>query len=119
MQNFNRKIKIFRPFLSAILAVSFLFTPSAGSFAASLPGNLVSLSAPFSPPALLGIQIYPQDPLKFSFLVGQGTASIPDTEMRAAVEKAVRYFLTGLAVPEDDLWVTFRRMNRIGLFLIF
>lgn len=25
--------------------------------------------------------------------------------MRAAVEKAVRYFLTGLAVPEDDLWV--------------
>ncbi|HSV43366.1 MAG TPA: hypothetical protein VLJ10_02315, partial [Candidatus Bathyarchaeia archaeon] len=110
MTNFNKKNKLFKPFITAVTVIFLISSLGTGSYATILPslvepGTLMSLSEPFNGPALLGIQIFPQDPLKFSFILGQGERPLDETSVRAISEKSIRYFLAGLAIPEQDLWV--------------
>ena len=89
------------------------------TFPLPVPGVMVALSQPYKPPILKGVKVYAADPFRFDFILDQGdkapsgmdrvsqpaedTASkrVPDEE----VLRLVKYFLAGLTVPEQDLWV--------------
>lgn len=100
--------------ITAGLLVSFLVTSVRGPLpqvwaqdVMSLPppGTRVALSLPLVPALLKGLKIYPQDPLRFDFILDQGDQVADDVELKNVSERLVGYFLAALTVPEKDLWV--------------
>jgi hypothetical protein len=69
------------------------------------PGTMVTLSPQFAPSVLKGIQIYPDNPLKFDFIVDKGDSDLNGEALKAESQKLVKYFLAALTIPEEDLWV--------------
>jgi len=69
------------------------------------PGTMVALSPAFTPTILLGLEVDPNNPFKFQFIVDRGDEVLNQEELKKESEKVIRYFLAGLAVPEDALWV--------------
>jgi hexokinase len=105
---------IFRKFLIFFILTAFLFQPvvpvsSAMGQELSLPspGAMVLLSDVTVPVMLKGIRVHPQDPLLMDFILDTGHSGIKvdSVRFRAESEKAVKYFLTSLAIPGKDLWV--------------
>src|SRR3990167_6110982 len=70
-----------------------------------VPGTMLTLTTPFTPPVLRGLTIHPENPLKFDFIVDKGETSLKGDELKKEYEKLIKYFLATLAIPEDDLWV--------------
>lgn len=70
-----------------------------------LPGQMVHTSEAFVPPLLKGMTLYPEDPLRFDFILDTGNSSLEGAALRAETKRLVRYFLASLTVPRDDLWV--------------
>ncbi len=68
-------------------------------------GDRVSLSQPFQPPILKGIKVYPDDPLRFDFILNKGDAQLTDEQVKTDSHRLIKYFLASLTVPEKDLWV--------------
>ena len=68
-------------------------------------GQIISLSSAFTPTIVRGIRIYPDNPLKFDFIVDGGDADLKGDELKSESEKLIRYFLASLTLPENDLWV--------------
>ncbi len=79
----------------------------AGVFKDNLPevGAMVTTSPDYMPPALKGIIINPENPFAFDFVLDEGDAHLTEEAMKAESEKLIKYFLTSLTLPEDDLWV--------------
>lgn len=74
------------------------------------PGVMVHLSPAMNAPAFKGIKVYPNDPLKLDFILDQPANSTSSTggnrsEKNEEANKLVKYFLTALTIPENDLWV--------------
>ena len=69
------------------------------------PGTMLSLSPSFTPPLLSGIKIYPENPFQFDFILNNGDLTLKKDETRSEAERAIKYFLAALTLPEDDLWV--------------
>ncbi|MDE1920486.1 MAG: UPF0489 family protein [Candidatus Omnitrophica bacterium] len=70
------------------------------------PGVMVHLSPPLEPPILKGIKVYPDDPLRFDFILDQGDQYPEGREgLKREAARLVQYFLASLTVPEEDLWV--------------
>ena len=69
-----------------------------------LPGHsyFVDLSVPFSLPVLRGMRVFPAKPFEFDFMVGSGDRQIIDQKQTSTL---IKYFLTCLTIPEEDLWV--------------
>ena len=66
------------------------------------PGTLLKISPEASYPVFTGIRFNPDDPLNLTFLADRaGKDSINKEE----ASKLIYYFLAGLTVPEDELWV--------------
>ncbi len=66
------------------------------------PGRLLEASPRFVAPELKAISVDPLDPCKFKFLVNAADDPHLDQEQ---IERLAKYFLTFLAIPEEDLWV--------------
>ena len=101
--------------LCIIMAMAFLWTSvdsghavelSLGTGGGSLPapGQLVNLSSAFQPPVLKGVKVYADEPFRFDFILDKGDRRIEGVGSSEA-NKLIRYFLTSLTVPENDLWV--------------
>ncbi len=58
------------------------------------------------PPVLRGMIVHPEDPLAFDFVLDEGDSAMNEVDMTAESAKLIKYFLTSLTLPEDDLWVT-------------
>lgn len=69
------------------------------------PGTMVVASPNLIPPVIKGIKIFPDNPLRFDFIIDAGPASLKDGELRQEADKLIKYFLASLTIPEDDLWV--------------
>ena len=70
------------------------------------PGVMVGLSQVFEAPNLKGMVIYPDNPLRFDFIVHNGGYSeISKKELEKESQRLIKYFLATLTIPEDDLWV--------------
>ncbi|PIW59114.1 MAG: hypothetical protein COW13_04800, partial [Candidatus Omnitrophica bacterium CG12_big_fil_rev_8_21_14_0_65_50_5] len=90
-------------FLAFVFSGSVLLPSSviAGDFsvAAAYPGFI-------STPVLLkGLTIHPEDPLEFDFIVDSGNTNFSSDEARQESQRLIKYFMTALTVPKDDLWV--------------
>jgi len=86
----------------------FRLTPSATAAVLPYmaePTRLLSTTASFKPVNLKGLKVYPDDPFKFDFLIDEGQVVLKDQELQAESSRLIRYFLAGLTIPKEDLWV--------------
>jgi len=95
-------------FIVCFAFLSNLILPAPG-FAQMLqlsdPGTMVPLSTAYQPAIITGIQVHPDNPLEFDFIVNGGDDALDGDALRAESEKMIRYFLASLTTPEEDLWV--------------
>lgn len=79
-----------------------IFSVQAAEFAVPAPDQLLTKSDQFSFPLMKGVRFDPQNPLNLTFVFdGANKKNISKTE----ATKLVNYFLAGLTIPEEDLWV--------------
>ncbi|MCX5681190.1 MAG: hypothetical protein NT079_02765, partial [Candidatus Omnitrophica bacterium] len=69
------------------------------------PGTMISLSPAFNPALLRGLQVYPDNPLRFDFIVDPGDTGLQGQAFKDEATKLIKYFLASLTIPEDDFWV--------------
>ncbi|MBF0569418.1 MAG: pentapeptide repeat-containing protein [Candidatus Omnitrophica bacterium] len=71
------------------------------------PGVMVSVTPAFAPVMIKGLQVHPENPLLFDFIMdtGESGLKVDSPDFKAACEKLVKYFLASLTVKEQDLWV--------------
>ncbi len=108
-----RSHRTINQFLSIWVIFSFvlssLFSPRSALAQDSVdlptPGSMVNMSQEYVPPILRGVRIYPDNPFRFDFYVDTGDSNLADAEFSAESRKLIKYFLAGLTVPEEDLWV--------------
>ncbi len=69
------------------------------------PREFVHLTQSYNPPALKGIQIVPNNPFRFNFIIEQGDEPLNKEAFRSEAYRLVKYFMASLTIPEKDLWV--------------
>lgn len=69
------------------------------------PGTMVGLTSAFTPALLKGVQLDIKDPLKFNFIVSPGDEKLSQRDIETEGMRFVRYFMAGLTLPEQALWV--------------
>ena len=105
----NLSIKrAFSTTLSAILAIM-LILPQ-GIYAQNVanlptPGTLITTSPSYTPAIMAGMTIYPDNPLKFDFIIDVGDDNLNGDALKNESEKLISYFMASLTVPEDEMWV--------------
>jgi len=99
---------------SALLLALLLALPGHLVFAQTnnIVGNLLLPSVPYDPPVLRGIKLDPANPLKFDFIVYEGQNPLSQAALKIESAKLIRYFLAGLTIPENDLWVNLSPYER-------
>jgi len=70
-----------------------------------VPGSMISTTPAFVPLTLKGMVIHPENALKFDFLMDTGHSHLKGEGLSDEALKIMKYFLTALTIPEDDLWV--------------
>jgi len=70
-----------------------------------IPGSVVATTAGFTPAIIKGVNLYPNNPLKFDFIIDKGDTAFTDEEFKKESTKLIKYFLSSLTVPEDEMWV--------------
>jgi len=69
-----------------------------------VPGVRVGLSPEFNPLIIKGIKVHPDNPLRFDFILDKGDSHVSNTALKDESSKLIKYFLTSLTIPEQDLW---------------
>jgi len=92
-----------------ILSFSLTLGPSVGYTQSALnlpaPGIMVSLSPIFTPTLVKGVRIYPDNPLRFDFIVDPGDSGLTGENLKEESSKLIKYFLASMTVPDEDMWV--------------
>lgn len=113
---FHTKTTPFYRILSLFLATIFITTSTiTPAFAQSqmvitpavMPpiGSLVNVSPNHSPLIVKGIEIHPENPLEFSFLVDLGDTDLEGEALKRQSQRLINYFMAGITVPEEEMWV--------------
>lgn len=78
-------------------------------------GTMLAPTNTFYPVLIKGIEIHPDDPLRFDFIMDTGDTNLTDAQFRAESAKLARYFMAALTIPEQDMWVNLSpyEQNRI------
>ncbi len=95
-------------FILVVFIVNCLIPSSyAQTFLLPDQGHMLAPSAAYMPVTMRGIQIHPENPLLFDFILDSGDSSYPvdSDDFRSESHKLVKYFLTSLTIREQDLWV--------------
>ena len=66
---------------------------------------MVELSQAFDPPHLVGVTIDPKNAFNFDFIIHKGDRPLPASDKPAAYKELVKYFLSALAIPDENQWV--------------
>jgi signal transduction histidine kinase len=69
------------------------------------PGTLLVSSAAENPPVLRGIKIRTDKPFTFDLILDEAGHVLTPEARNAEAARLVRYFLAGITVPADQLWV--------------
>lgn len=97
------------------LSGNFSVVPAQAQLA-DLPAPLSMLSAagPDAPVLLKGLKVYPQQPLRFDFMVdpGQSGLDLGGRGFREEAQKLVQYFFAALTLKESELWVNLSPVER-------
>lgn len=75
---------------------------AAEVFGLPSPAQFVNLSENYSFPVLKGLKFDPNKPLTMEFIIDTGSQKKVSKE---EASRLIRYFLTGLTVPPENLWV--------------
>ena len=81
---------------------------AAGDFSVNqlpVPGSMINTTPAYIPLTLKGLVIHPENALKFDFLMDTGYSQLKGEGLSNEALKIMKYFLTALTIPEDDLWV--------------
>lgn len=102
--------KLICALVSIIFLISCVVPPtgSAQSMASlnlPAPGTMLSISAGFHPPLVIGLRLDPVNPLQFSFIINSGQSGLQGDALQGEANKLIKYFMASLTVPEDELWV--------------
>jgi len=107
--NLNNPFTKFIPILIIVFLVQSVAEPMPGLSAPNLslpiPGQIIAPSSVFYPSVLKGIKVFKNNPLHLQFLLDTPQLSPESSEFKQQASDLVRYFLAGLTVPEQDLWV--------------
>jgi len=107
----NVAYKLISILIIGLISISLAFSPSAvyaqNLGAVNLPpiGTMVGMTPAFVPSFIQGVNINPQDALKFNFIINKGDNALNDEEFKKESAKLIKYFLASLAIPEDEMWV--------------
>ncbi|MDD3375412.1 MAG: hypothetical protein PHY73_06820 [Candidatus Omnitrophica bacterium] len=101
------KVGVF--FVLMVFMGTTVFPPSAfantGLLGLPNPGVMVPSSPGFAPAMLRGIKIYPNNPLKFDFILDSGDTGLKGETLKPESKKLIKYFLASLTISDEDLWV--------------
>ncbi len=72
-----------------------------------VPGAMVELSKAYVPLMIKGIKVDPKQPFQFEFIVDTGHSKLAASspELKVQSNTLIKYFLTALTIPEQDMWV--------------
>jgi len=110
----RRQVAIIMLSAFTLNAIGPLPSVKAQEFHLPPPGVMVNLSPPLDPAILKGIKVYPDNPLSFDFILDRGddynrhpeqSEGSHQEEVKTEATKLIKYFLAGLTIPENDLWV--------------
>lgn len=93
--------------LIILLVLTPLYSYAQTAFIENLPapGIMVAPSVPFVPILLKGMRIYPNNPLRFDFIVDSGNTKYTSEQVKQESSQLVKYFFAAITIPQDDLWV--------------
>jgi hypothetical protein len=103
--------KWLRVFTALAMLVQYTFLPGAAQANMMTyanmpkPNEMMSLTEAYNPPMIHGITINPLNPFNYKFLASSGDEKMSQDELQIETETLIKYFLTALTVPEEDLWV--------------
>ncbi len=109
--NINKNlIKIVSFILLITFPASQVMAQPLASYATSsltLPpvGTMINTTPAFEPTLIKGVTVFPDNPLRFDFIVDTGDSVLEDDALKSESNKLIKYFLASLTVPEEDLWV--------------
>ena len=108
----HHRRRFFRRLLLALVAfifiVSAVFPPGVGAqrvLGLPAPGSVVLPTPAFSPVIIKGINLYPENPFKFDFIIDKGDNAVDDEAFRRESTTLIKYFMASLTIPEDQMWV--------------
>ena len=84
------------------LSYGFVFAQNISYPDLPRPGTLLAQSRAASYPSFTGIRFDPDNPLKLTFLADRAGKNVVD---KNEASRLIYYFLAGLTLPEDELWV--------------
>ncbi len=101
---------IINKFIAFFTALIFLFGSVCPAYAQRVPGLLAPgsrmvVSPRLEPLILMGLEINPEDPFFLNFMIDTGEQQISPEVLREESLRLIKYFLAGLTIPEEDLWV--------------
>jgi len=91
--------------ISILLIFAFLFTQVGFSPEANAQEAMFSLGSNYTPAIVSGIILYPDNPLKFDFIIDIGDDQLNGKDLRNESQKLINYFMATLTVPENEMWV--------------
>ncbi len=105
----NEFMRFFAALMSVVFTMETLVGPQT-TYAQSVSGlpaasQLIALTPQYTPLMVQGLKIHPGDGLNLSFILDSGNTDLNDQQLKDESEKLIKYFLTSLTVPENDLWV--------------
>ncbi|MBF0522590.1 MAG: hypothetical protein HQL24_05985 [Candidatus Omnitrophica bacterium] len=109
-QGTMKKSKAYK-MIHILILISFALNtilPAQYSYAQTLPAptiQQVGLTPAFNPAVIKGIKIFPDNPLRFDFIVDTAESGLKDEAFKQESTKLIKYFLASLTTPEDDMWV--------------
>jgi hypothetical protein len=86
----------------SLVLICFVTPLFAQNVSLPVPGQRIGLSSDFSCPVLVGLKVDQDDPLKLEFIFDTGS---DDDVTGDDADRMIRYFLAGLTLPSEDLWV--------------
>lgn len=71
-----------------------------------MPGAILNTTPAYEPAIVKGITIFPDNPLKFSFIIDTGDETLNGERLGEESLLLIKYFMAALTVPEKEMWVT-------------
>jgi len=78
--------------LSLIFAPSTVYSQGINLLNLPAPGTMITPSISYAPATMAGMTIYPENPLKFDFIITTGDDNLQGEEFKKESQKLINYF---------------------------
>jgi len=90
-----------------VLIVSILTSPLPQAYAqeGEIPFAIPHQQDVFNPVIARGVNVSPDDPFQFDFIIGQSDDVLDDQQFQEETKRIIKYFLASLTIPTNQMWV--------------